>query len=373
MKFHCGILGSGFFTATNAFLLLGMVVILSGCSSGGGSTPQFIISGTVSGDIRQGITITLSGSGSQTTETDADGNYTFAGITNGTYGITPAYNGYLFNSTSRIIRISGANATAVDFTSLISTTGPHNISGTVTADNGAALYRVTMTLSGTSSGTVLTDANGDYAFDGLADGNYTVTPSLSGYILNPINKILYVSGSDATGINFTADKNPTPTYNLSGTVTQSGTGLPGVTITLVGTSPATVFTDEGGRYTFPGLQAGTYSIHINKSGYTFSPESRSLTVRSADILGANFTADQGLYSISGRIIGAGAGVTVTLGGNASASTSTDATGNYSFTGLANGSYNVTPSLTGYVFTPTILVVGISNANAAGINFISSRQ
>ena len=43
---------------------------------------------------------------------------------------------------------------------------------------------------------------------------------------------------------------------------------------------------------------------------------------------------------------------VTLSGAASATTVADSSGNYSFTGLSNGSYVVTPSSASYTFMPT---------------------
>jgi hypothetical protein len=58
------------------------------------------------------------------------------------------------------------------------------------------------------------------------------------------------------------------------------------------------------------------------------------------------SAPVGEYAISGSITLNGAalvGATVTLSGASSATTTTDANGNYSFTGLDNGSYTVTPS------------------------------
>ena len=44
--------------------------------------------------------------------------------------------------------------------------------------------------------------------------------------------------------------------------------------------------------------------------------------------------------------------TVTLSGSQSAAITTDGSGNYSFAGLlANGSYNISPSRSGYNFAP----------------------
>jgi hypothetical protein len=72
------------------------------------------------------------------------------------------------------------------------------------------------------------------------------------------------------------------------------------------------------------------------------------------------------YSISGTVTGAGA--TLTLSGVSSQSTTANSAGNYSFSGLANGSYVVAPSLPGYTFTPATASVAVSGATVAGINF-----
>ena len=72
------------------------------------------------------------------------------------------------------------------------------------------------------------------------------------------------------------------------------------------------------------------------------------------------------YNISGNVRGSAA--TLTLSGAASRSTSTDASGNYSFTGLPNGSYIIAPSQTGYTFSPTTTSVTINGASATGVNF-----
>ena len=62
---------------------------------------------------------------------------------------------------------------------------------------------------------------------------------------------------------------------------------------------------------------------------------------------------------------------ITLSGAGNATTQTNASGNYSFSGLANGSYTVTPTLTGYTFSPTSTAVSISDANATVGNFVST--
>ncbi|TLN18719.1 hypothetical protein FDZ74_06845, partial [bacterium] len=83
------------------------------------------------------------------------------------------------------------------------------------------------------------------------------------------------------------------------------------------------------------------------------------------------------YSINGRItrdsaIGVGLpGVVVTLqGGTAGEVTAiSDVNGYYSFSGLANGNYLVSPGLQGYTFVPPSLSVVLAGSDALGSNFI----
>src|SRR5207302_10261947 len=103
------------------------------------------------------------------------------------------------------------------------------------------------------------------------------------------------------------------------------------------------------------ISNGTYAITPSLTGYTFSPASQTATVSGANVTGINFTdTPQGAtYSISGTISPAagGSGAIVTLSGTAGATTVTNASGSYTFSGLANGTYAITPSLTGYTFSP----------------------
>ncbi|MCM8805189.1 MAG: cohesin domain-containing protein [Candidatus Omnitrophica bacterium] len=91
------------------------------------------------------------------------------------------------------------------------------------------------------------------------------------------------------------------------------------------------------------------------------------------------TANDGLfhingYSISGKVTlvgGTGQVTNVVLTLNQVAVKSTtnpNAQGNYSFTDLAPGDYEITPSLNGYAFTPATRNVTVSNANVTGQNF-----
>src|ERR1700730_3420913 len=60
------------------------------------------------------------------------------------------------------------------------------------------------------------------------------------------------------------------------------------------------------------------------------------------------------FNVSGPIspAGGGNGTTVALSGATAMSTMASGSGAYSFVGLADGTYTVTPSRTGYTFSPT---------------------
>jgi hypothetical protein len=78
------------------------------------------------------------------------------------------------------------------------------------------------------------------------------------------------------------------THAVSGTV--SGAVASGVTITLGGAAAATATTDGSGRYRFPSLRDGSYTVTPSLAGYAFTPPSRSVAVAGSDVEGQDFGA-----------------------------------------------------------------------------------
>jgi hypothetical protein len=171
---------------------------------------------------------------------------------------------------------------------------------------------------------------------------------------------------------------PPLTYSLSGTISPVAGGN-GATVTLSGAANATTTANSSGAFTFSGLANGTYTLKPSRTGYTFNPASLNVTVSGANITtGVNFTAIQQVnptFAISGTISPAagGNGATVTLSGTATAAATADSSGNYTFTGLSNGTYAVTPSRTGYTFSPTSQSATVNGANVTGANFTATAQ
>jgi hypothetical protein len=141
--------------------------------------------------------VALSGSVTSSTTADALGNYTFTGLTNGTYTVTPSKSGVIFSPTSQNTTVNGSNVSGVNFTAVAQT---FSISGNASASGASAA----VALSGSATGSTTADASGNYTFTGLSNGTYTVTPSKSGVTFNPTSQNATVNGSNVSGVNFTA-------------------------------------------------------------------------------------------------------------------------------------------------------------------------
>ena len=164
------------------------------------------------------------------------------------------------------------------------------------------------------------------------------------------------------------------TYTASGSITPAANGA-GVTLTMNGSSNATVTTDASGNYRFGGLApGGSYTITPSLKDFTFTPPSQTFTVGTGSVSGLNFTAAPVTFTVSGTITGSGAsGATVTLTSNGTTvgTTTADASGVYTFTGIVDGTYTVTATHSGYVFSPSSSTATVNSGNAANINFTGS--
>ena len=195
------------------------------------------------------------------------------------------------------------------------------------------------------------------------------------FVAAMLGLIAFTAGCSGFVAGQTSQTTPPPqTFRISGTITPVAGGS-GATVTLSGTATATTRANSSGAYTFTGLTNGTYAVTPSNTGYTFSPISQNATVNGANVTGINFTAtaQANTFSISGTITptAGGSGATVTLSGTAAATTTTNSSGNYSFSGLANGNYTVTPSNAGYTFTPLNQNVTVNGANQTGVNFTAT--
>ncbi|MBI5741043.1 MAG: carboxypeptidase regulatory-like domain-containing protein [Nitrospirae bacterium] len=248
----------------------------------------FAISGRITdqtGAALADAVITLSGPVNGTAVSDAAGNYILSGLTDGVYTATPSLTGYTFAPTAGNVTVSGADVTGQNFSGTL-TPVVFTISGRAVERTGDPSIGTTLTLIGPVNRTTSVDTTGFYSFAGLPNGNYEIIPSLAGCRFSPLSRDVTINNRDVSGQDFVCTRT---SFAISGTVTDRlGAPLSGVTISVYGTATKTAVTDAAGFYSVAGLSPGDYEVMPSRSGYRFSPLSRDVSVRNADITGRNF-------------------------------------------------------------------------------------
>jgi hypothetical protein len=319
-------------------------------------TTTYTIAGTLSGNVAAGATVTLNGSSSATVTADSSGNFSFNGLANGTYTVTPSANGATFSPANQPVTINNSHALGLSFTGAV---GTYTVSGTITGAGGSGAV---VTLSGGATATATANTSGQYSFPGLSNGSYTVTASKTGYVMTPASQPVTVNGANVSA-NFSS---AVQTSVLSGTI--SGAGGSGATVSLTGASTASVIANTSGQYSFTGLVNGSYTVTPTKTGYVMTPPSQAVTINGANAT-ANFSSALQTFTLSGTISGAGgSGATVKLTGTKIATVTANSSGQFTFTALPNGSYTVTPSKSLHLYNPSQQTVTVSGANKTGVNF-----
>ena len=336
-----------------AAALLGLPLVA--CEEGTKPPPVGQIDGqvVVEGEGIDGVSVTLS-SGAATT-TSGGGYFTFADVEGGTYTIT--ISGYpddvSFDQTTAEVTIAQADQT-INRNFNGSWIRTASLMGMVSVE-GTGIAGITVAISGRQDAQMLTDANGQFTFTGLRAGNYTVE----------------ISGFDPTDVAFSATSSAVEvavgeskvwsfegTYvresAVAGQVSVEGSGLSGVTVSLQGMGADNEqTTDAGGQYTFSNLRAGEYQLAI--SGYDadeYGFTTTSATVRVEHGRTANVPFEGIMLrtaSIMGQVSIEGEGladVTVSLSGEGESQTAmTNAAGQYAFTELPAGNFQV--AISGY--------------------------
>jgi len=223
--------------------------------------PTFSISGTVSGDVIEGITMTLSGSGSETTLTNTSGNYTFIGLSNGSYTVTPNKSLYTFTPASRTVSIANSNVTGVSFTS----------------------SRCSYSISPTSQ---FFDSQG-----GTGVINVTSFSNCTWYTQSNVSWITITSGSSGTG-------NGTIYYSVASNIS-SVTTNPRTGIITVGDQTFTV-TQEG--------RTCTYSISPSNQEYSYSGGTGYINVTATSGCSWNAQSSTSWITITSGKSGTGDGI-----------------------------------------------------------------
>jgi Carboxypeptidase regulatory-like domain/Pectate lyase superfamily protein/SdrD B-like domain len=226
-----------------------------------------------------------------------------------------------------------------------------SLSGTVTDENGDPLSDAAVSLTGSQSLDLLTDAQGKFQFSGLpTSGVYTVAVNKRHYTLPHANQTFVHPAADVNVV-FAARLNR---HSIEGRITrEDGTAMSGVVVQLA-PSPTTVTTDSDGRYSFAQLAAGkNYTVVPVLEELAFTPENTTFEDLSEnqvrDFIGnRSFDLAGTVSDENGDPLG---DVTVKLTGSKTSSAVTDSQGRFMFAGLSvSGSYTVSVDKQHYTFT-----------------------
>ena len=181
------------------------------------------------------------------------------------------------------------------------------IEGRITRLNGDAFPNVRVELSD-QNGKVLaaqTGANGEYRFNDVPNGSYTITPQAAGFEWNPPTRSLQIGqSSQISGADFIGLIAPSISGRL---VDSSGAGIPNVTMRLTrsgGGAAVTAQSNSNGFYGFEALAAGTYGVVPSMNAVLFSPPFLPATVSATkgvgnvNFLGTPFGSNVQIASLS---------------------------------------------------------------------------
>ena len=161
----------------------------------------------------------------------------------------------------------------------------YSVSGTVSTATGVGIAGVTVS---TGSVSTTTNSSGAYTLGNLANGGYSLTPSLGGYAFSPSSRSVTVSGANVSGQNFTgtptANNAPVANFtfttsNLVASFTDSSTDADGTIASRswnFGDSTTSTATNPGHTY----AAAGTFtvSLTVTDNGGASNSTSKSVTV-----------------------------------------------------------------------------------------------
>lgn len=331
------------------------------------TVPTTITTGNVAGSVVNsitaqalaGVTITLSlaGQADVVIESDNNGNFLARDLEQGDYNALFELADFL--PTPLQVTVNAETTVNIGQTSLTPLIG--SVTGRITdADTGEAIANAAITLTGASTASTTTDADGQY-FARVAPGTVTVAVSAANY------QTVSGTGSVTAGsvLSFSpqllAQGNPPPPDNvkadLFGVVVDRSTGDPilDAQVIVVGQS-IVVQTDATGAFILPQLDEGTIEFTVSKQGYATNRYDLVVPKATNVDVGALTLApqiDPSLSIISGEVFNSATNQPIenaTLTLNTGEQVSTGVDGSFSFEDLPEGKYQITLGKEGYLFS-----------------------
>lgn len=319
------------------------------------------------GTVIAGAAVQLTGPGQYQATSDAKGAFVLPSVMPGNYTLSVSATGFIAASGS--IGIDAGNQYQVNQSLLLSGSYQGSAPVTVTATvvdgvSGNAIPGAALSLTGSLSGSTASD--GSVSIGNVPTGSYQATVSAPGYATGNYTFVLVAGTNGALGTltiyPLTGDAAAT-TLTIIGTVV-SGLGnqpLAGATITRMDTGQ-TLTSGADGSFTLSGLTGLNVTLQVSDPGYTtelftltasgYGTVAQTLALPPSSSTGATSVQLAGTVtdSVSGAAI---SNATVALS-DGSETVTTGSNGAYQLSGIANLSFKLVVSASGYV-TQTVPV------------------
>jgi hypothetical protein len=293
---------------------------------------------------------------------DQLGNFSLDNISDGVQTLTLDLIGYQTGSVE--ITIGAGQVINIGTVALaLSTTTGAIIQGTVfDASTGLPLTGAQLDISGTYTGSITTDAVGNYTFQGLPPGEITISTLLSGY--KPISVTGVVEAGKLLTYNPRLQPISAATGTITGRIVDAISSLPveEAVVSLLPDLSVSVTTGVDGNFTFLGIAKGLQQITVSSTGYT-------KTLISIDVLGGTYnnlgeialSANITSGVIKGRVTdsnnSAVADATIAVVGAFNATVVTGMDGSFIFADVPAGNVTITAEKVGFATVSSSGLIG----------------
>ena len=258
-----------------------------------GAEPTYFVSGYIrdgSGNPIPGVVVSAGAGGSATT--DASGIYTITNLVTSTYTLTPSKSGYVFSPATCTVSVP-PSATGQDFIGSSETlsvslsadpsggTAPLNNVDLAAEVSGSAVGTINYTFycNRSDSGTNITP-DWDAKFDGIFDNPKTAIDVCDYSAADTYTaKVIAERGTKQAEdrVTIAVHSGGDSTYSVTGHIHDGG-GNPILGVAVSAGAGGSAVTDASGAYTITDLITGTYVVTASKSGWTFTPVTRTVSV-----------------------------------------------------------------------------------------------
>jgi len=294
--------------------------------------------------LQQGVTTIGS------TTTNGNGDYSFTGLTPGSYTLTFSYPD--FTSAVRGATVTSGNISRIE---LLLNPLPATINGTVIGAGFGPLQNAVVKLTDTSGieiATTTTDALGQYSISGVIPGFYTISVTATNF--QSASRGIDLAPNESETDDFTLALNPA---GIQGTVTDTDSNpISGATVEVLnetGIVITSTTTNGAGLYSLNNLAGGTYRVRFSAPNFGTQLLGTTLTAGQTTTLNAALTPNPGILTGAVRDAGtnaplSGASIRVlNSSGITIAQTTSNGGGQYTVEQLPPGTYSVTFTVNGY--------------------------